>query len=126
MSPPYRTPAPPPSPARPSWRRRLAATLPLPVAWRWVRVACGGAYTCVEFVEAYHRCGIAAHDRTRWRRAPYPDHEGARRWPDALRVVTEDHGPPVAPLRWTSSAWRRRVRWARVARGLRAGRAANV
>lgn len=61
MSPPYRTPAPPPSPARPSWRRRLAATLPLPVAWRWVRVACGVRGAAVALVEATAYAGRKGH-----------------------------------------------------------------
>lgn len=106
---PYRTPAAAPSaPPRPTWRRRLAATLPLPASWRWVRAAKGGAWERVEFAPTWCACGRPAHDYGAWARAPHPQRETVQRLPDALVIRREGHGPPVAPLR-LSTAWRWRL-----------------
>ena len=104
---PYRTPAPAPCTPRPTWRRRLAATL-LPARWRCGRAARGGHWRPIVDHPGPHDdyfTRVVGWERT----VPAADHDCDPC--DGPWHYCEGHGPPVAPLRlprWArgaSAAW---------------------
>ena len=101
---PYRTPAPAPCTPRPTWRRRLAATL-LPARWRCGRAARGGHWRPIVDHPGPHDdyfTRVVGWERT----VPAADHDCDPC--DGPWHYCEGHGPPVAPLR-LSTAWRWRL-----------------